>query len=152
MKGLYIFLLLPFLTLTAQKNAKYYTDYQLILKDFHKDKGIFSYNKNTRIMTYLEENPKNETQSLVILKREDYTDNKKFYVIQYATDRSNMSAEDKLFENIVDYYFFFDYKGGKLLKVQLTFSEIRKGVERLNYLYKRELFTEEGKKMYESLP
>lgn len=152
MKGLYIFLLFPFLTLTAQENAKYYTDYQLIFKDFHKDKVIFSYDKNTRIMTYSEENPKNETQSLVILKREDYTDNKKFYVIQYATDRSNMYAEDKLFENVTDYYFFFDRKGGKLLKTLVIFSEIRKGVESLNYLYKREFFTEEGRKLYESLP
>lgn len=63
-----------------------------------------------------------------------------------------MYAEDKLYENIPDYYFIFDKKGGKLLKALVTYSEIRKGFEYSSYIYKSEFFTEEGKKVYENLP
>lgn len=162
MKLLKILLVLFFISANAQQKFVYETNYEFSSGKFDKEKVIFGYDDINNKMNITFENPKytmsfikpdpNEnSERKIILTKEDYSNDKRYYIMCYATDRKNMLATNKLFEDIQDYYFFFDKKQGTLLKVLVTFSEIRRGVESKMYFSHREFFTETGKKVYENL-
>lgn len=134
--------------LRGQINFTYKSDYKLIKNSkVVSEKFEYSYDsKNNRlVISDLDFNTKISDEK-VILYTSQYTETKDIYLIMFCTDVRNLNKDVEKFPSM--YSFFFNKKGGELIKVQIGYSSYHnQNIENLGY----EVFITEFGKNYLNL-